>query len=628
MTPWHHGRRHQVRLAARRSATPVLVLESLEPRFALNGDGATTTPGAFASSDGSLPRFDIGSPQLVDLWVDPTRGNDAVAGRSRAEPLRTLSEAWRRVPVGMPLAIGYRINLLPGTYPESAVPNYWERRYGTATSPVILAAADGAGTVRLPSLNIFDCRSLYLVGLWIEAGGGDVLHFERCENVLLRDTTVRGTGNIASYASPQEALKANQSRHIYIENCDISGGWDNAIDFVAVQHGHVVGSRIHRAGDWAMYAKGGSAHLTIAGNVIFDAGTGGFTAGQGTGFEFMVAPYLTFEASDIRFVHNVVHDTQGAGFGVNGGSNILMAHNTLYRVGARSHVIEVVHGSRSCDGDVATCSRYLAAGGWGTNVPGGDEPIPSENIFIFNNVVLNPDGYVSQWQHFTVATPRTPSIGSNIPSPARADTNLQIRGNVIWNGTAGHSLGIDAGPLAADILANNAINTLRPVLVDPAGGDYRFAPSFSLPNPVPLPTLPDGNPPPVTPPPASVPPGIATFIVPAGRIYRPGEPLVFTAVMTEPVVVTGMPSIRIVIGSTSRLARFSGGSGTSTLTFTYTVTRKDRDADGIAVLDSIRLPAGARILTLRGAVVATAFSAGDTSGIRVEPPPRIRAGRR
>jgi len=249
---------------------------------------------------------------------------------------------------------------------------------------------------------------------------------------------------------------------VYIENCDVSGGWDNAIDFVAVQHGHVVGSRIHRAGDWAMYAKGGSAHLTIAGNEIFDAGTGGFTAGQGTGLEFMVAPYLTFEASDIRFVHNVVHDTQGAGFGVNGGSNIL----------------------------------------------------------------------------------------------------------------------IDAGPLAADILANNAINTLRPVLVDPAGGDYRFAPSFSLPNPVPLPTLPGGNPPPVTPPPASVPSGIATFIVPAGRIYRPGEPLVFTAVMTEPVVVTGMPSIRIVIGSTMRLARFSGGSGTGTLTFTYTVTRKDRDADG------------------------------------------------
>jgi len=286
---------------------------------------------------------------------------------------------------------------------------------------------------------------------------------------------------------------------VYIENCDISGGWDNAIDFVAVQHGHVVGSRIHRAGDWAMYAKGGSANLTIAGNEIFDAGTGGFTAGQGTGFEFMVDPYLTFEASDIRFVHNVVHDTQGAGFGVNGGSNILIAHNTLYRVGARSHVIEVVHGSRSCDGDAATCSRYLAAGGWGTNVPGGDEPIPNENVFILNNVVLNPEGYASQWQHLAVA---------------------------------------------------------------------------------------------------------------------------------EPVVVAGAPTIRIVIGSTTRLARFSGGSGTSTLTFSYTIARKDRDTDGITVFDRIRLPAGAHVRTLSGAAVATAFSAGDATGIRVEPPSRLRAARR
>jgi hypothetical protein len=584
--------------------------------------------GSLVASDGFLPRFDIGSPELVELWVDPSRGNDAVAGLSRAEPLRTLSEAWRRVPAGTPLSTGYKINLLPGTYSESAVPNYWERRHGTATSPVILAAADGAGTVRLPSMNVFDCRSLYLIGLWIEAGGGDVLHFEQCENVLLRDTTVRGTGDLASYAAPQEALKANQSQYVYIENCDISGGWDNAIDFVAVQHGHVVGSRIHRAGDWAMYAKGGSAHLTIAGNEIFDAGTGGFTAGQGTGFEFMVAPYLTFEASDIRFVHNVVHDTQGAGFGVNGGSNILMAHNTLYRVGARSHVIEVVHGLRSCDGDAATCSRHLAAGGWGTNVPGREEPIPNENVFIVNNVVLNPDGYASQWQHFTVAEPRTPSIGSNIPSPARADTNLVIRGNVIWNGSAGHPLGIDAGPLATDILANNTINTLRPVLVDSAHGDYRFSPSFTLPNPVPLPTLPGGSPPPVTPPPAPVPPGITSFTLPASRVYRTGGQLVFTAVMTEPVVVTGVPCIRIVVGSTTRLARFSGGSGTSTLTFSYTVTRKDRDADGITVLNRIRLPAGAQVRTLSGAAVATAFSAGDATGIRVEPPSRLRAARR
>lgn len=155
------------------------------------------------------------------------------------------------------------------------------------------------------------------------------------------------------------------------------------------------------------------------GNRFFDAGTGGFTAGQGTGFDFMTAPWLQYEAYGITFTHNVIHDTQGAGIGVNGGTDILMADNTMYRVGSRSHVIEVVFGSRSCDGDAARCLTYLAQGGWGPNVPGRDEPIPNRNVVIRDNIVLNPDGFESRWQHFAVATPRMPSAGSTGPGRRR-----------------------------------------------------------------------------------------------------------------------------------------------------------------------------------------------------------------
>jgi len=461
--------------------------ERLEGRLAL---------AAGAAANPLLPAYDIGSPTLTQIWVDPTLGNDARGGASRAEAVRTLSEAWRRVPVGVALSQGVQINLVAGTYSESVVPNYWENRYGTQAAPIIVRAADGAGTARLPTVNVFGCRHLSFEGLDISAGGGDVLHFEACTHVLLRNTTVRGTGTIATYAVPQEALKMNQCQYVYIENCDISGAWDNAIDFVAVQYGHVVGSRIHRAGDWAMYAKGGSASLTIMGNEFFDAGTGGFTAGQGTGFEFMTAPWLQYEAYDITFTHNVIHDTQGAGIGVNGGTNIVMANNTMYRVGSRSHVIEVVFGSRSCDGNAAKCTTYLAQGGWGTNIPGRDEPIPNKNVVIRDNIVLNPDGFQSRWQHFAIATPRTPSPGSNIPSPARADDGLQIFGNVIWNGSVGHSLGIEQQGLAADVAARNAINTVRPVLVDPARGDYRVVTGS---DPVQPPVVPPTPPAPTTP---------------------------------------------------------------------------------------------------------------------------------
>ena len=440
------------------------------------------------SAGGLLPAFDIGTPQLINLWVDPVHGSDSNSGNSRSQALRTVSEAWRQIPENMQLTRGFRINLTAGDYPEAIVPAYWESRWGTREAPIIVESVDGPSLARLPAINIYDCRHIYLLGMDISSGGGDVLHLDSCDHVLVRQVAVRGLGDITAYASPQETIKANQCQHVFIEGCDISGAFDNAVDFVAVQYGHVVGCRIHHAIDWAMYVKGGSAYLTITGNEIFDAGTGGFTAGQGTGFEFMVSPWIHYEAYDIKFTNNIIHDTEGAGFGINGGYDILAAHNTLYRVGARSHVIEIGLGSRTCDGNTVKSASYLAAGGWGTTVVGGDEPIPNRNVYIFNNIVLNPDGYSSRWQHFALAEPRSPSSGSNIPSPARADQNLRIEGNIIWNGGTDLPLGIDGGTLADQIIQDNRINSLKPVFSDPDHGDYRLSAAF---DPGPTPSIPD-----------------------------------------------------------------------------------------------------------------------------------------
>ncbi len=617
-----------------------LSYEPCERRLTLDGRAA-------------LPSYDVGSPAFVDVWVDPVAGSDVAAGATRETALRTVTEAWRRIPVSVPLTTGVRINLAAGTYSTDDVPIYWERRLGTRDAPIVVRAADGAGTARLPTVNVFGCTHLRFDGLHISAGGGDVLHFEACTHVLLKDTTVQGLGAIATYAVPQETLKVNQCQHVYIERCDISGAWDNAIDFVAVQYGHVVGTRVHRAGDWAMYAKGGSAHLVIAGNEFFDAGTGGFTAGQGTGFEFMVAPWLRHEASHITFVDNVIHDVEGAGMGVNGGFEILMARNVLYRVGARSHVFEAVHGLRSCDGDVATCSRFLAAGGWGTSVPGREEPIPNENVFVVGNVVLNPDGHASRWQHLAVAAPRAPSPASNIPSPARADVGLFLRGNVIWNGPADHPLGVESPMLAADIRAHNAINTLRPRLVDPARGDYRLASDFVMPEigDVPgMPALPpagDGpSPEPADPPVMPVTPGppapldppvdpadpvpaaprVNTVLLPAAGTYRAGQRIEIRLLFSEAVRVRGTPRLALVVGRVTRAAVYRAGSGGDTLTFTYTVTRRDRDLDGVSLASRIRMPRGAAIRGPSGLLQAAAFGAVDALDILVDGRPVTRRG--
>ena len=223
-----------------------------------------------------------------------------------------------------------------------------------------------------------------------------------------------------------------------------------------------------------MYVKGGSAGILVAGNELYDAGTGGFTAGQGTGLEWMVAPSLTYEATDILFTRNIIHDTDGAGVGVNGGRNVAITSNVMVRVGARSHVIEVGFGSRSCDGDTARCTALLAQGAWGTNVVGVEVPIPNDGVSIIGNVVFNPDGFASQWQQFFVADPRLAPDGSIVPSPVRADTDLTIADNIIWNGSPSLDLGIGSPELAARVVATNSINTLRPVLVDPPHGDYRL----------------------------------------------------------------------------------------------------------------------------------------------------------
>lgn len=128
--------------------------------------------------------------------------------------------------------------------------------------------------------------------------------------------------------------------------------------------------------------------------------------------------------------------------------NILVAHNTLYRVGASGAPFSIRQGLRSCDGELAgtgwagvhdprcsqaaivgrgcqlfppcasvlpslpddypeRCSQYHRAGGWGQ--PGGmpqwaQISIPNRNVFLVNNLVVNPAGY-------------TTAVGLQQPSP-------------------------------------------------------------------------------------------------------------------------------------------------------------------------------------------------------------------
>jgi hypothetical protein len=431
-------------------------------------------------------RFFIGSPVLQDLWVDPVNGNDSRSGSSRANALQTITEAWNRIPFNQSLNdTGYRIVITGGTVPESAIPNFLEGRRGTSNHPVVIQSADPAQPARLAGdLNVYNTRYLFLLDLIIAPEpAGDAFHCELCDTIVIRNCTLDGGG------AAQETIKINQSQRIYIEDSTITGAYENAIDFVSVQRASIAGNRIHDAGDWCAYVKGGSAYIRVEENDIYDCGTGGFTAGQGTGFQFMTSPWLHYEAYDVKVVNNVIHDTEGAALGVNGGYNILLAHNTMYRVGSTSHMLELVFGGRSCDGQPGDpgrerCAGFLLEGGWGTTVvDDGDNfvRIPNRNVFIYNNIFYNPAGFVSP-QHFTIFAPYSGASqnGANVPVPARADENVQIRGNVIWNPAGFLGIGDESGCAdtnpscnAAQLVAENAINTIEPQLVNAPAGDFR-----------------------------------------------------------------------------------------------------------------------------------------------------------
>jgi hypothetical protein len=447
--------------------------------------------------------YDIGNPTVVEIYLDPVNGNDANDGSSRASAFKTLKAAWGVIPSNTQLSSGYRINILPGVIScPGYCNNYLAQKYGTYQFPIILRAADGRGTVTIQGgLNVYGVNYLYLIDLNIVAGGGvgassnNVIHLERVYHLLMRGLTVTGLNR----EEFQEVIKANQCQVIYLEDSDISGSRQTAVDFFAVQWGHIVNNRIHNAGTWGMYLKGGSGYFRIEANEIYDS-MFGFGAGEGSNLSYLEPPYLHYEVYDIKFVNNVVHDVPGTGIAVMGGYNVLLAYNTLYKVaynqGPTYGVLTLGHGIRVCNDPNGSCKKMTDLGAWGASVP--QDPsisyvIPNRNVYIYNNVIYNPAPLQTTYGHFVIYGPKAkPPAFLNMPDTLSTDQNLQIRGNVIWNGPSDQQLGIEladrgcqsSNPTcnAAQLQAENTINVIEPKLADPANGDFHLAPDSNLVN--------------------------------------------------------------------------------------------------------------------------------------------------
>lgn len=454
--------------------------------------------------------YDIGTPTLAELWVSPN-GADGADGLTRTTPLKSLYAAWAATAeLG---TTGYRINLLPGTYPcepgdTDNCLNDFADRAATFAHPIIVRAVDGPGTVTLRGgLNLRNLQYVYLLDLTL-AGGGDLptnaagnnlLHLEACDHMLLRGLDVLGPDcPNDSCNNLQEVFKVNQAHDLHVESSHFRGAWHTVVDYFSVQVGAFVNNRIDTAGQWCMYVKGGSAYLRVAGNELSGCLLG-FQAGQGSNETTMRAPWVHYEVYDVKFVNNLVHDIPGVGMSVAGGYDVLFAFNTLYRVGTDTEngypMMQFVRGGRGCSvtdefpnaGQI--CATFVAGGGWGTRKVGlefGGEWIPNRHVFVYDNVFYNPSGSQTMYSHFGVNGPvaRDPNM-ENIPDPVLSDDDLRIVGNVVWNGPSDFPIGVeeaDAGCQPANASCNltqltrdNRINAVEPQLADPAHGDFRPA---------------------------------------------------------------------------------------------------------------------------------------------------------
>lgn len=69
-------------------------------------------------------------------------------------------------------------------------------------------------------------------------------------------------------------------------------------------------------------------------------------------------------SSAAQVFNNVIHDIDGPGLAVFGGYNLLIAHNTFYRVGQGTDFLMLIRpGRRTCDGEWV--GEWRAAGGRG-----------------------------------------------------------------------------------------------------------------------------------------------------------------------------------------------------------------------------------------------------------------------
>jgi hypothetical protein len=123
-------------------------------------------------------------------------------------------------------------------------------------------------------------------------------------------------------------------------------------------------------------------------------------------------------------------------------------------------------------------------------------------------------------------------------------------------------------------------------------------------------------------------PAVDHVIAPSAGSYRVGQPLQFTAVLTQPVTQVGRGGVTlpVVVGRSRVNATLVAGLGTNRLTFQYVPKKTDNDADGVAIGTAITLPRNVFLRDGQGRNLALGLPPTSTGGVLVDnTAPSIRS---
>lgn len=322
-----------------------------------------TAPDASAPGCGGPPAFDVGITYARTLYV-ATTGNDASGDGSDARPFATLRAAAMRA---MP---GTRILLRAGTYSGSA---FLSNLRGTATQPIAIV---GEGTVVLDATRMAEALHIsdptYLVlenftirnsttnGLNIDDAGSADSPAHHVVMRRLRFDTVGSGGN-------NDCIKLSGLDDFHVIDSDIAScNAGDAIDMVGCHDGFIARNRFHdTVGSGGVQAKGGSARVTIHGNVFENVNGRSINAGGSTGLEFFRPIDAPYEAAQLRVTSNV-----------------------FIRPGANSGAAIAYVG---CDACVFANNTVIEPQTWVARIlqeTTGARFVPSRNGLFVNNIVL------------------------------------------------------------------------------------------------------------------------------------------------------------------------------------------------------------------------------------------------